>query len=178
MGGGAGGAGAGPSSTGYGGDVKDRGYGNIGSGVFSGDMGAFGQPSTGWGYLDSTINNMVNNPIATALNFGAGFAPVFGQLNTLSGAIGGPTFGGIATSLGRAATGYGSPSSAPAGAAPMGASMPGGPVSADPSGGGMTPPGGQLPGGPPGGMPGNLYGSTPSAFQQPPQWARSNLDYR
>lgn len=67
-----------------------QGYGD--RSLFSGTAGSFGQPTTGFGFLDSRLNNAVNNPGSTiggmALN---ALIPGLGPLSALSDIFGGPT---------------------------------------------------------------------------------------
>lgn len=76
-----------------------------GKGGQSGEGGREGLGYTGIGFIDNAIDRAVQNPVATGIN--AAFGVVAGPLgwaNTLSGLMGGPTVGGMATAAGRAAT--------------------------------------------------------------------------
>ena len=59
--------------------------------------------AAGWASdkVQAKIENMVNNPVTTAINIAFGAVPVAGAINSLSGAFGGPTIGGLATAIGR-----------------------------------------------------------------------------
>lgn len=62
------------------------------------------EKAAGWASdkMQAKIENMVNNPVATAINAAFGFGvPIAGAINSLSGAFGGPTIGSMATALGR-----------------------------------------------------------------------------
>jgi|GEM_PF-6342990 len=91
------------------------------------------------------VDKALDNPVATGINALASMAlgPI-GMANMLSGWVGGPTLGGMATAAGRAATGYGA---SPATGASAGNASPPGPGSANdggfgPSGSGNSPLGG------------------------------------
>jgi hypothetical protein len=77
----------------------------FGEAAVSGKLGAFGQPSTGLGVVDSAVNNISNNPVATAVNAGFGLItgaiPGLGIANSISGLLGGPTVGSLSTAAGR-----------------------------------------------------------------------------
>jgi len=61
------------------------------------------EKAAGWvsDKVSAKIDNMMNNPVATAINAAFGFVPAAGIMNTLSGAFGGPTVGSMATAIGR-----------------------------------------------------------------------------
>lgn len=75
------------------------------SSVLSGQMGQFGQPTSDINAIDNAINSMVTDPFgtlaSTGINFGVGMIPGLGLVNSLSGALGGPTAGSIGVGLGR-----------------------------------------------------------------------------
>jgi len=85
-------------------------------------------PSAGWSAPDMTgmgrgenearlsgswagrkVGAMMDNPIATAVNFATSFTPV-GALNSASGLLGGPTVGSMTTAMGRGLTDMANPS--------------------------------------------------------------------
>jgi hypothetical protein len=55
---------------------------------------------SGYGWGGRKVGAMMDNPIATAINFATSFTPV-GALNSISGLVGGPTVGSMATAAGR-----------------------------------------------------------------------------
>lgn len=87
-----------------------EGYGSKGTNTFDASnawgntfsenlaYGGFGVAARG--AVNNAINNALSNPITTAINAVVGLTPV-GTLNTISGLIGGPTIGSVATAAGR-----------------------------------------------------------------------------
>lgn len=67
-------------------------------GLFSGDLGGFGQPNLG-GFLNSAINEIVDRPVELAVNALATMTPIVGQFNTLASALTGLNAGKIAQNL-------------------------------------------------------------------------------
>lgn len=116
--GGFGGSDAAVSASSYGGAYGGYGYGASGpgpdyGGIYGGYLESAQAPApsrsmvdiaidnaVGWGV--GKINEAINNPIATAINTVVGIAagPV-GLANTVSGLLGGPTIGSVATAAGR-----------------------------------------------------------------------------
>lgn len=68
---------------------------------------------TGVDPIDNAINDAINNPVTTAINFGTGFIPIVGQVNTISNLLGGPTVGGMLTGAVQGLTDGGSILSSP-----------------------------------------------------------------
>lgn len=68
------------------------------------DMGGGQRGYTGIGFIDRAIDRAVANPIATTINAVVSATPL-GLVNTISGVLGGPTVGGMATAAGRSLSG-------------------------------------------------------------------------
>lgn len=84
--------------------VSQPSSGNAGTGPANYGTGDW-RP-TGIDVVDNAINRAASTPFTTTANAAFGFAPVIGPLNSLSATLGGPTFGGVLTSIVRYLTGY------------------------------------------------------------------------